>query len=198
MAKLKDLIAKYKDLQKDLSNKSKISERVTIVAAKAVEAKYKTRIFKDGKDSNGGLIGDYSTKPFYINPKSETLIGVKKGNIKPIGKNGQKQFKSGKPHKTSYLAGGYKELRQKTGRQSAKVDLNLSGSLLAAIQTGRRGQFVVLGYTSTKKFLVMQGNEKRFNKKIANLSTAELQTFRNSARGELLRLVNETIKRVGK
>lgn len=198
MATIKDLIAKYKDLQRDLLNKSKISERVTIVAVKAVEIEYKTRIFREGKDSSGGQIGDYSTKPLYINPKSQTLIGVKKSNIKPIGKKGQKQFKNGKPHKTAYLPSGYKELRQKTGRQSTKVDLNLSGSLLAAIQTGRRGKFVVLGYTNTNKFLVMQGNERRFNKKISNLSTKELNTFRRAATLELSRLVNETLKRVSK
>jgi len=84
MATIKDLIAKYKDLQRDLLNKSKISERVTIVAVKVVEVEYKTRIFREGKDSSGGQIGDYSTKPLYINPKSPTLIGVKKSNIKPI------------------------------------------------------------------------------------------------------------------
>ena len=198
MANIKDLIAKYKDLQRELINKTKISERVTIVAVKQVEAEYKTRIFNKGKATNDDFIGDYSTKPIYINPQSPILIGVKKSNIKPIGKGGQKQFLNGKPHKTAYLMGGYKELRQKTGRQSAKVDLNLSGSLLASIQTGRRGQFVVLGYINTKKFLVMQGNEKRFGKQISALSTSEKNTFNRAARVELAKLVNETLKRVRK
>ena len=198
MANIKDLIAKYKNLQKELTNKSKISERITIVAVKQVEAEYKTRIFNKGKATNGDLIGDYSTKPIYISPQSPNLIGVKKSNIKPIGKNGQNKFQNGKPHKTAYLANGYKELRQKTGRQSAKVDLNFSGSLFASIQTGRRGQFVVLGYTNTKKFLVMQGNEKRFKKQISALSNSEKTTFNRAARAELVKLVNETLKRVRK
>lgn len=194
MAKLKDLIAKYKDLSKELAQKAKLSETVTIVAVKAVEVFYKQRIFKDGKDSNGAQIGDYSVIPFYINPQSPNLLGVKKGGLKPIGKTGQTKFKNGNPHKTAYLANGYKELRQKTGRQSAKVDLNLSGSLSASIRTGRRGAFVVLGYTNAQKALVMQGNEKRFKKNISALSQKEQQTYRAAARAELERLVQQVLK----
>lgn len=194
MSNLKNLIAKYKSLSLDLKNKQKISESSTIVAAKATEAVFKKRIFVDGKDSNGGAIGDYSTQPFYINPKATTLLGVKKSGLKPVGKNGQKRFKNGNLHKTVYLTGGYKELRTKTGRQSAKVDLNLSGSLLASIQTGRRGQFVVLGYTSQKKFLIMQGNELRFNKQIDRLSQKELDVFRAAARLEVERMVAKILK----
>lgn len=194
MSKLKDLIVKYKSLSIDLKNKQKISESSTIVAAKATEAVFKKRIFVEGKDSNGALIGDYSVKPMYINPAAPSLLGVKKSGLKPVGKNGQKKFKNSNPHKTVYLATGYKELRTKTGRQSAKVDLNLSGSLSASIQTGRRGQFVVLGYTSQKKFLIMQGNEQRFNKQIDRLSQKELDTFRAAAKLELERMVAKILK----
>jgi hypothetical protein len=99
-------------------------------AAFSVTAQMGERIFDEGKTTDSGEIGQYSTKPIYVNPEKLTVkksIGVKSG------KTGEKVFKSGKkkgePHKTKYLEGGYKELRDKVGRQSSFVDLSFSNEL---------------------------------------------------------------------
>lgn len=188
---LNERLDKYKALARVLKDQAALNERVLTVAAKATEGVFKQRIFKEGKDANGALIGDYDTKPFYINPKSPSLVGVKKGNLKPIGKTGQKKFKDGTPHKTTYLPNGYKELREKTGRQSAKVDLNLSGASAASIQTGKRGNFVVLGFTNLKRALILEGNERRFGKRIFAISAKERQVFANAAADEIQKIVKQ-------
>jgi hypothetical protein len=94
------------------------------------------RIFDEGKKTDGSeLTPGYSEKPIYINP--DTLkkmsvpgnIGVPMGKPKGKKKRGETVFKTGEAHKTKYLQGGYKELRNKIGRQTEHVDLKLSGEL---------------------------------------------------------------------
>jgi len=107
------------------------------------------RIFDEGKDEEEFQISrpgfsTYSTKPIYINPDTLKNMGVP-GNIGvPMGKpkEGKKTGAKKRTFKkkgelfavetknvTKYLAGGYKELRNKLGRRIDIVDLKLSGEL---------------------------------------------------------------------
>lgn len=102
-------------------------------AAFDVTSRMGERIFDDGKKTDGSSIGQYSTKPIYVNPDVLKEMKVP-GNIGvPMGKTGEIKFKTGKKkgerHKTKYLAGGYKELRNKLGRQTSYIDLTLSDEL---------------------------------------------------------------------
>lgn len=123
----KEYIAK---LEKKLSNIKTFSDPLR-VAAFDVTAIMGQRIFDEGKKADGSDIGSkYSDTPIYVNPDKLTVnknIGAK------TGKTGERIFKSGakkgQPHKTKYLAGGYEELRNKTGRQTNFVDLRFSGEL---------------------------------------------------------------------
>lgn len=98
-------------------------------AAFDVTAKMGNRIFDNGMATDNSKIGEYSTKPIYVNP--DTLY--KKGLGVPRGKNGETKFKTGKktgqPHKTKYLEGGYKQLRNMLGNRIDIVDLTLSHEL---------------------------------------------------------------------
>lgn len=101
------------------------------IAAFTTTAEMGGRIFDEGDKADGSPIsGQYSTKPIYVNPDT---LSVKKNIGVLSGKTGQTTFKSGKregeKHKTKYLAGGYKELRDKVGRQTGFVDLRFSGEL---------------------------------------------------------------------
>jgi hypothetical protein len=117
-------------LDKQVKNLKNFSEPLKLAAFSATTAMGE-RIFDEGKKADESGIGStYSVKPIYVNPEKLTVkksIGVKEG------KTGKRVFKTGKkagqPHKTKYLAGGYKELRQKVGRQTSKVDLKFSGEL---------------------------------------------------------------------
>ncbi|MFI5404902.1 MAG: hypothetical protein ACHQ1D_00165 [Nitrososphaerales archaeon] len=126
-------------IEKKLSSLETFSKPLKI-AAFDVTARMGERIFDEGKKEYGSAIGGkYSETPIYVNPDKLT---VKKNIGAKQGKNGDRIFKSGEkkgqPHKTKYLAGGYEELRDKTGRQTNYVDLNFSGELRLDFSNGQR------------------------------------------------------------
>ena len=142
-----------------------------------LQADLLTRVFTDGVDSNGTAIGNYSTRPMYYSLKNKTSQ-VRSSSLKPSGKFSKKsEFKNGNQRKSQYFAGGYSEFRKVVGRQNAKVDLRLTGSLQLAIQVGVSQNTVTLGFNNDEQFKKAEGNEKRFNKVIFSASEAELDTL---------------------
>ena len=170
-------------------NDDNTARRISQAAAIQVIAEYKQRIFLNGLDTNGDEIGQYSVNPFYINPL--TLTTVSASDVTPQGKNGQKVFKNGNPHKTRYLTKGYKELRQLTVGNSDKVDLNFGGSLFQSIEVVEKGLNSVVTYSNSTLAEIMEGNEIRFKKEIATVSDAELEQGQEAARNELLAILEE-------
>ena len=94
------------------------------LAAFNTTAQMGERIFEDGKKTDQSQIGQYSTKPTYI-----SLAVAPKPKGAPVGKTGKSKFKNGTPHKSKYFPLGYKGYRENVGRQSAKIDLSLTGEL---------------------------------------------------------------------
>jgi hypothetical protein len=182
-------ISERLEILSEVVNNDNTARRISQAAAFQVIAEYKQRIFFDGLDTNGDEIGQYSVNPFYINPLSLTTVSA--GGIKPEGKNGDIVFKNGNPHKTKYLTKGYAELRNLTGRQSDKVDLNFSGSLFQSIKVIETGLVSVLTYTNSDLAEIMEGNETRFSKDISTVSTAERELGETAARNELLAILEE-------
>lgn len=124
-------------------------------AVRNIVARQAGRIFIEGKNSSGGIIGQYSTHPLYINPNtSSPRKGAIKGRVAGIsfvkfeglepttGKYGEHIFtaetayrgvkgtKAGDPHRTTYMAGGYKEFRNRIGRRIDRVNLTLTGDFM--------------------------------------------------------------------
>lgn len=165
------------------------AKRISQAAAFQVIAEYKQRIFYEGLDTAGSAIGQYSVNPFYINPL--TLTTVSSSGITPEGKNGQKVFKNGNPHKTKYLTQGYKQLRDLTGRQSQTVDLNFSGSLFQSIKVTESGLNSAITYTNDELANIMEAQEDRFGKDIATVSDNEREMGEIAARNELLAILEE-------
>lgn len=170
-------------------NNDNTAKRISQAAAFQVIAEYKQRIFYQGLDSSGSSIGQYSVNPFYINPN--TLISVSSGGITPEGKNGQKVFINGNPHKTKYLTQGYKQLRDLTGRQSQTVDLNFSGSLFQSIKVTEEGLSSKVTYTVDSLADIMVAQEDRFGKEISTVSDNEREMGEIAARNELLAILEE-------
>lgn len=147
-----------------------------IAAQNVLLAEYKNRIFVEGKDSTGGKIGTYSTKPMYGTKQA----AVRKGAIKGIGKNGDTKFTNGKPHKSMYLPNGYAGFRAAQGRQTGFVDLNLSSSLFRAVQLYKQGDTTVIAIADIKESKKFRGNEKHFSKNIASLIPSEKELYQES------------------
>lgn len=89
------------------------------VAVQTTHALRMTRIFDKGQTSSGGQIGQYSTKPLYVNPKK---VGF---SFQGQGKNQARRSKDS-PRKTKYFAEGYKGLRQFVKRPVAFINLGLT------------------------------------------------------------------------
>ncbi len=98
------------------------------IAAQDTHVKMTERIFIQGRNSDGGSIGEYDTKnDLYINPNKSPKGFETKGkpNEKGIAKS---KFQDGAPHKTGYFK-SYKEYRETIGREVSGVNLVLSGDL---------------------------------------------------------------------
>lgn len=141
-----------------------------------LQADLKERIFLNGISTDGQSIGKYSTRPYYasLRPNSQ----VRSSSLKPRGKNSNKgKFANGKPRKTMYLPGGYAEYRSVVGRQNAKVDLNLTGSLQKDIRLGGSDNKLILAFTTEEQKEIASGNETRFGKTIFSASKPELDAL---------------------
>ena len=135
---------------------------------------YQDRIFEKGIASDGSGIGKYSTAPIYVNPaKSPRAIG------RPIGKSGRSKFLSGDDHKTRYFEGGYKAFREKIGRPTDVVNLQLTEDLkdntLPELDQGR----YVFGFGHDFASKKATGNEERFKKQIFDLTVEETESIDN-------------------
>ena len=107
-----------------------ISGKAVFTAASTTVSHMSTRIFVEGKNSNGTQIGNYNTTdPLYVNP----LVTKKKFPLK--GKNGNEKFKSGKSHKTGYFD-SYADFRKEVGRPVAFVNLVLTSDLKKNFDAG--------------------------------------------------------------
>jgi len=212
---IKDYILRLQAVKKVIADNKTVTENIALVAGKQLEAEMGRRIFLKGRDATGAAIGTYSITPFYINPNAPLFnllpkFKKSKPRLVPIGKNGDKVFKNGKPHKTAYLAGGYAEFRKIVGRQpSAKlaklgdisasgVNLNLTGSMAANFGLGFSGKRIAIGFTSVREYAKAKGNEQRFKRPIFSASTKERANFVAAANREFLRLVTLAYNRAAK
>lgn len=170
-------------------------------------AKQSVRIFTDGKNSSGTLIGNYSTEDIWINPNppSGDFIPRNNGGFSPLtGKTGKTEFASGKrkgqPHKTSYFK-GWKGLRDAQGLPTSHVDLNFTGELFSdfcnpqgGIPTTRKvnnQEFI----TSLRKELSqnkLSGAELLFKCEIGRLTKEERAEFLKVLQFEMRKLIAES------
>jgi len=74
-----------------------------------------------------------------------------------------------------YKDGPYKKLRQKEGRQTSKVDLEMTGSLRRSLVVGTSGGNVVLGFNRAEEATIAAKNEERYKKDIFAPSKTEVR-----------------------
>lgn len=112
-----------------------VADKIVFPVATAMLDKMRQRLFQQGISGDGNKTGNYSTTPMYASKSA--FVG---GGFSPRGKNakktasgklakGSKNKKDGAVRKSMYLAGGYKELRQVQGKETAFVNLQYSGLL---------------------------------------------------------------------
>lgn len=131
------------------------------------------RIFVMGENGDGEPIGDYSTTPTYIS------LSASPRAFRPKGKDGKTKFKSGKPHKSGYFEGGYKEFRNTIGRRTDAVDLTLFGRLSNDFSTGimLEDDVWLTGVKNPENGDKVRGLAERFGEQTWTLTDNERQTF---------------------
>ena len=156
------------------------------------------RIHNNGLNVDGKMIGSYSVKPMYMNPK----YSPKK--FEPVGKNGRTYFKtnkadrrkfesaygvrmSGKKHQTRYFRAGYFGFRALIGREIGFVNLQLSGKLKLDWGMIQEGKNYVIGFRSSYGTNVSEGNELHFGCQIWGISKKDYE--------EIKKIENEFIKK---
>lgn len=125
---------------------AQLQNRVLIAAMKAIEGSLKERIFNNGLDSEDNQIAsEYrSQKKKYV---EDDFVGTKSSKFKP---NTTIKKKDGKIVPAMKFE-NYAAFRTYLGRQTAYVDLSLSGSLSGNIQTGESGGAIAIGLSSIEE-----------------------------------------------
>ena len=125
---------------------AQIENRVLLATMKAIEGSLKERIFNDGLDTDENQIAsEYrSQKQKYTKDDFTGTISSKFSPNTTIKKKDGKTVPAMK-------FDNYAAFRRYVGRQTAYVDLSLSGSLQGNIQTGESGGNVVLGLSSIEE-----------------------------------------------
>lgn len=172
-------------------------DKLTLDVAAGVRASNLRRIHNEGKNVRNGKIGSYSTTPIYVNPANSPRKFTPEGKPTKFRKKtkktfkfysetsssgyiektttmvavGNKTFKNGKPHKIKYFAQGYKGFRDKIGRETAYVNLQLTGSLKADFNILKSSNGYTIGFS--KKAEIAEGLEKHFKSQIWGLSQTD-------------------------
>lgn len=184
-------ISKIADLLKAIRSRIMMEEeRIVTTAAFAVLAELIDRIFREGKDSNGGKIGDYSTDEIWIKiPYS----GVNNSRLKKKGKPKGKDKKAKETKSTMYFNGGYADFRKKVGRQNSTVDLNLSGELARNVIVAKKSDSIVIGISTYENAKKANSLEEKYKKNIFSLTNEEKSLFLRIVNREIEELLNKIL-----
>lgn len=139
------------------------------------------RIFTQGKNNRGQLIGRYSNDPLYISaPQSPVRLPKR-------GKRGATRFKNGKPHRSTYFD-GYGDFKQAIGR-GRKVNFVVFGRLRSdysnSLRKKRKGVWVI-GPKLPENQRKLSGLVDKYGRSPWLLSNREKKLFRTSFKRELL------------
>jgi len=155
----------------------------------------KPRITNEGKASDGGNIGSYSTTPIYVS-KDQTP----KSFGRPLGKEfkgkRRSKFASGKhqgqDHKSRYFEGGYKQFKTAIGRNIlGTVNLSLTGQMMNSLALFPTSKGWGLGWQNVEFSDRAQMFERKYGKPIFSLSPRE----RKAVIKEIKRLVHNAFSR---
>lgn len=152
---------------------SAIQGAISREVATTLQASNLRRIHTDGLavDGSGILGGSYSTKPTLVGSSS---FANKSGANKIFGskaKRSQQDWRTYRGRKLVLLDGGYKKVRELSGRQTAKVDLNFTGKLSKEFGIDMRESDYVLGFTTQDATQKAEGLEDRNGSDIWGVTT---------------------------
>ncbi len=176
-------LEKYNEFVQDI-----IERDIPLVrGAQSSHAMQVTRIFVEGKNSNGDQIGQYNdTTPIYADPNTtpgrsfDPQGKVSNFSAKKKDSGTGNTFKNGKPRKTKYFP-SYKSLKQVIGQESNFVNLEYTGDLKSDFSN--HGQVIKVNnheYVSGVRelnALKIEKHEDHFGAKIFEHTKSEIAEF---------------------
>lgn len=164
-----------------------VRDRALFAAAISMKGEMIDRVFNRGEDSDGGQIGQYSTEPAYFTKEQFIRKGAFKGQGKGTdGSPVRGKKKDGSTRQSMYLKEGYREFRDIQGRQTAKKDYRLSGSLEKSIQAVRIDETsVAVAITDERESKKRKGLEAQDNKPVFAPSKTDIEGFEFAMKDEL-------------
>lgn len=174
-----------RNLTQRLTNPQAIDVAIRTLATTML-AEVKTRVFEQGEASDGGEIGQYSIKETYVS------VAESPRQFTPRGKTGKVTFKSGKPHKSRYFPGGYKEFRGLVGRPNEKVNLSLFGQFNAQMTVIPTAKGYGIGWNNREMFERAGYFTKKYRKPIWKLTERESELAKELAKKYYLDAISES------
>ncbi len=114
------------------------------------------RIHNEGRNINESQIGDYSTKKMYVNPINSPV-----------------KFSPNPNRKTRKFDTGYKGYRGFIGRDTTKVNLQLSGALKADFKILKIQNGYALGFESARGKDISEGMESKYHSPIWGITKTD-------------------------
>ncbi len=140
------------------------------------------RIHNDGVAVDGSQIGHYDAlTPLYVNPSRST----RKFPVK--GKTGKTRFDNGNPHKTAYFD-SYKKYRDEIDKETAVVNLQLSGKLKLSFVLEQQGADWLIGFKNDYGKKISERQEEKWGKQIWGVTTQD--------RSQINTIINDFIKKI--
>ena len=174
-------IRRIEDRMKHIQPGGETFDKAILEAAETHLHSCVERIHDNGMASDGSGIGQYSTKPMYVNPAKTS------SSFQPVGKTGRDTFiRSGNPHLTKYFDEGYRAFRQEIGLMSDKVVLTLRGKLRSGLITMPVIGGYALSWADSDLKELSEALEKKYAKPIWSAT--------NDEKEKIVRAMSEKLK----
>ena len=133
------------------------------------------RIHSEGKATDGGSIGYYSTKPTLAGGKTFNNSGAANDFFNDPATEWVTLSKGGRSIRLAVVEGGYKEIRRRDNARTDIVDLKRTGDLFNSFQIieAATSDGVGVGFTTDKAAEIREGLEDHFSKRIWGLTDEE-------------------------
>lgn len=134
-----------------------IMANAQVLAINEIAGAMSRRIFNEGKRTDGGQIGQYSTKDSLVGAKSFRNQGSAQSFF-----SDDHDWINIKGNSLAKLPGGYKKLRDIQGLQTNFVDLDYKGNLKNSLDVGTVNEIPTIGLTRLGSIPIVEGHEKKY------------------------------------
>jgi hypothetical protein len=189
-------LAEYNKSIEGVVNDLQTGAHATVMVQLAINAltMIKQRVQETGKDAQGNSYTGYSTRPMLVGKSSFIQLSAAQALLGSKKKRSQLEWRTlGRGESAKRLAilnGGYKDLRNRQGRQTDHVDFSYTGRMwsninLKSSNSDHQNGVAIIGATTPADKKKLEGNTERKGE-ILNLSQSEIDKLKDMYNVEVL------------